>query len=131
MIEVELGDLLQMIPAIDRLKKVSNGSGRMIYKLSKIIKKVQIQADAFDEAKLEMVKKYGIEDQNGGFKTDEKGNYFIKIQMKDEFNREFNDLLHTKVELNINKFVPNDFDNLNLTAQQMLPLMPFIEDEEE
>lgn len=130
MIEVELGDLLQMIPAIDGLKKVSNGSGRMVYKLSKIIKKVQDQAEAFDDAKLEMVKKYGIEDQNGGFKTDEKGNYFIKTQLKDEFNKEFNELLHTKIELNINKFSISDFDNLNLNAEQMLPLMPFIEDEE-
>ena len=77
-----------------------------------------------------MVKRYGIEDQNGGFRTDEKGNYFIKAQLKDEFNKEFNELLHTKIELNINKFSISDFDNLNLNAEQMLPLMPFIEDEE-
>ena len=130
MIQVELGDLLQIIPSLDKLKKINNSSGRMVYKLSKIILRVQEQADAFDNAKLEMVKRYGIEDQNGGFRTDEKGNYYIKAQLKDEFNKEFNELLHTKIELNINKFSISDFDNLNLNAEQMLPLMPFIEDEE-
>lgn len=130
MIQVELGGLLQMIPSLDKLKKINNSSGRMVYKLSKIILRVQEQADAFDNAKLKMVKRYGIEDQNGGFRTDEKGNYYIKAQLKDEFNKEFNELLHTKIELNINKFSISDFDNLNLNAEQMLPLMPFIEDEE-
>lgn len=128
MIEVELGTLLNMVPALQKLSDIPNASGKMLYKISKIILRVNEEAEAYDRAKEGMVKKYSVEDENGGYKTDDKGNYLIKAQLKDKFNEEFSALIHTKIQLNVNKFSVDDFDGLNLTPQQMIPLMAFIEE---
>ena len=128
MIQVELGTLLNMVPALQKLSEIPNASGKMLYKISKIILKVNEQAEAYDKAKEGMVRKYGVQNQEGIYATDEKGNYLIKANLKEKFNEEFNALIHTKIELNINKFSIDDFDGLNLTPQQMIPLMEFIEE---
>lgn len=128
MIQVELGTLLNMVPALQKLSEIPNASGKMLYKISKIILKVNEQAEAYDKAKEGMVRKYGVQNQEGIYATDEKGNYLIKANLKEKFNEEFNALIHTRIELNINKFSIDDFDGLNLTPQQMIPLMGFIEE---
>ena len=128
MIQVELGALLNMIPALQKLSDIPNASGKILYKISKIILKVNDEADAFTKAKERMIQKYSVPDENGGFKMDEHGNYLIKAELQKEFNEEFSQLIHTVVTLNVNKFQIDDFDNLNLTPQQMMPLMPFIEE---
>lgn len=128
MIQVRLGQLLNMIPTLQKLSEIPNSSGRMLYKISKLILKINQEAESFNAAKRGMLKKYGILDENGKYLIGKDNEYLVKAQLKNDFNNEVTNLTNTIVDVDIDYFVIEDFDNLGLTPQELISLMSLIKE---
>lgn len=128
MIQVKLGELLNMIPVLQKLSEKPNSSGRMLYKISKLILKIRQEAESFNTAKRGMLKKYGVVDANGEYLIGEDRDYLIKEQLKEEFNKEVTNLINTNVDIGIDYFLAEDFDNLELTPQELISLISLIKE---
>jgi hypothetical protein len=92
------------------------------YWLTELAKKVAVEKEAIEKLKEELIKKYGVEDENGGIGipmyinvvTNEEG----EIVSRDvnpkfvEFQNEFNDLLQETKEVEHKEFKLSDFENI-------------------
>ena len=128
MIQVKLGQLLNMIPTLQKLSEIPNSSGRMLYKISKLILKINQEAESFNTAKRGMLKRYGVLDEHGEYLMGKDNDYLIKAQLKNDFNNEVTNLVNTMVDVDIDYFVIEDFDNLGLTPQELISLMSLIKE---
>lgn len=128
MIQVKLGQLLNMIPTLQKLSEIPNSSGKMLYKISKLILKIRQEAESFNTAKRGMLKKYGITDANGEYLIGNDNDYLVKEQLKEEFNKEVTSLINTEVDVDIDFFSVEDFDNLGLTSQELISLFSLIKE---
>ena len=127
MIELTLGQLIDMVPVLQQISKVPLSSGLMLYKFGKIINKVNEEVDLYNTTKQKMMDTYVGKDENGQFLRDENGNLLVKVELQEQLNKQLNDLVEIKETLDIDKFSISDFDNLGLNSQQILPLLPLIE----
>lgn len=127
MIELTLGQLIDMVPVLQQISKIPLSSGLMLYKFGKIINKVNEEVELYNTTKQKMMETYVAKDENGEYLRDENGNLFVKAELQERVNKELNDLIEIKETLNIDKFSISDFDNLGLNSQQILPLLPLIE----
>ena len=127
MIQVKLGELINMIPVLQVISQIPNSSGKMLYKISKLILKVNQEVNSFDAAKRGMLNKYGVKDENGNYLMDENNREFIiQEDKKSDFQKEFSELANSVVELDIDYFQAEDFNDLKLTPQQLISLMSII-----
>ena len=79
---------------------------------------------------MNLIKKYGMKDEQNELITDEKGNCKIADENINEFSTELNDLIATEVEINANKMSLDLFDDAEFSPSDMVLLEPFIETEE-
>ena len=125
--------LEQLINGSDAFKTLSQKplKARTAYAVGKILKSVDTEMQSFNDARMELIRKYGEKDDNNELKTDEQGNVRILPEVLDSFNNELHDLLETLVELNVNKIRIDDIEDINFTPSEMAQIGDFIEFGEE
>ena len=84
-------------------------------------KKIADLAKEIEQTRVEIIMNFGNE-------VDEIGKYFISEDKIEEAQKELQDLLNIKQELDINLISINDIENLNFTFPQMEALMFMIEE---
>ena len=84
-------------------------------------KKIADLAKEIEQTRAEIIMNFGNE-------VDEIGKYFISEDKIEEAQKELQDLLNIKQELDINLISINDIENLNFTFPQMEALMFMIEE---
>ena len=126
MIEIKLE---QLINSAESLKSLSQKSlkARSAYAVSKILKAADEEMTAFNEARMNLIRKYGEKDDNGELKSDENGNVHIIADSLNTFNQELRDLMDTQIEINANKIQINDIGDVEFTPAEMAQLDEFIE----
>lgn len=129
MIEIKLE---QLINSTDALKALSNKQlkAKSAYAVARILKVVDQEMTNFNDTRLELIKKYGVKDENGELKLDDNGNAQIETGSISVFNTEFKELLDTKIEINANKININDLGDIDFTPSEIAQLEEFIEFEE-
>jgi len=85
---------------------------------------------SFNDTRMELVRKYGIKDENNELILDENGNAQIDLEHRNAFNEEFNELLQSSIEINANKIRLDDLGDIDFTPSEMAQLEDFIEVEE-
>jgi hypothetical protein len=125
--------LEQLINGSDAFKALSQRplKARTAYAVGKILKLVDTEMQSFNDARMELIRKYGEKDDNNELKADEQGNVHIPSEVLDNFNNELRDLLDTSVELNVNKIRIDDIEDINFTPSEMAQIGDFIEFGEE
>jgi hypothetical protein len=89
--------------------------------LQKNIQTLIAAAREIDEVRVQVIEKYGSIDT-------ETGVYNIPPESIDEANKELFDFFMVSQDLNIHTFNLNDFDNIELTYEQMSIIMFMIEE---
>ena len=129
MINVKLETLVNSTEGLKGLSQKSL-KARTAFAIGKILKAADAEIGSFNEARMELIKKYGDKDENGELKTEENGNIRISPDNMISFTTELKELLDTTVEINANKIKMDDIGEVEFTPSEMAQLEEFIEFEE-
>jgi len=95
------------------------------FQLARIFSKLESESKIYFSEKQKLANKYAIKD-NDGKPVIKDGNY--TISNVDEFSKELNELLEIEIELGLDKIKMNLENEPNFTVEEMIVLMPFIEE---
>ena len=94
---------------------------KLSYKLSKILKKIDMEVQEIENTRVELVKKYGTSDEaSGNIKVEEGEN-------QEKFMSEYADLLNVETDINIDPISIDELpDSIKITPQQLAYIDKFI-----
>ena len=121
--------LEQLLNSAEALKKLSMQSlkARPAYMTAKLIKAADTEISNFNEIRMNLIKKYGEKDASGELILDENQNVRIYPDKLNDFNNEINELLKTNVEINTNKILLTDIEEIKFTPNEIAQLEEFID----
>ena len=90
--------------------------------LQKNINLILKMGQEIENARIDIAKQYGILDSDNSF-------YSIPEDKEEFVNHELNDLFNLTQEVNIHKLKLNDFENINLSFDQMSAILFMIDEE--
>ena len=93
------------------------------YWIGKLIKKLEKEIKDFEEARMKLVDQYGMKDKDGQLII-EKNQYVIED--KASFDKEFNELQSTEIEIDFPPIALSSFKDAEVTPGSMLVLDKFI-----
>ena len=126
MIKIKLEQLVNSTEALQKLSQVQL-KARLALEVSRMLKEAERELGFFNDARMNLINKYGEKDENGQLITDEQKNCKIGADVLQQFSNELQELLQTEVEINANKFNLDDFGDINFTPSEMSALESFIE----
>ncbi len=126
MITVKLSDLVNSTETLQKLAQ-KDFKAKLAWSISRLLKAADAEIQNFNEARMELIKKYGEKDETGELISDENGNCKIPPEVTKDFNAEFVDLINSEIEINANKLQLDLFEDTNFTPSDMAILEPFIE----
>lgn len=123
MITIKLGELKEIIEGLNEIleKELPVKPAYWFGKLAKMIKK---EMSDFEDARLNLVKKYAIKDENGNFIIEDNR---YKLTDNTAFETEFMELISTEIDID---FIPVSIDQLGdvkVSPVVMIGLDKFIE----
>ena len=98
--KLKLVEILNAKIVLEKLSKESF-SAKNAYIIQRNIKNINQETEFFEENKRTLLNKYNVEIGENGIRVPE--------NQTEEFIKEFNDLLHTEIEINILQISLNDF----------------------
>lgn len=127
MIEMKLKDVLDSMPVLKQLGE-RQLRGRVAYNIAKIMKQVENEFNLFNDARQQVIEKYGEKDDNGELKINEETNeYVFTPENLKSVSEELNMLLDQSVSINANKIKVEDLDTLGFTPVEMVAIEGYIE----
>ncbi len=99
------------------------------YKISKITQAVNIEFNALEVARGNLVKKYGKEEEVSKGKVP-RGEVKVDPEKEQEFFQEFNTLLDEDMKMDIDPISIDDLENISLTPADLLALQRILKEEE-
>lgn len=124
MIKISLGQLKAVYEngAMEKLADMELPV-KSVFKLIKLLKEIEPELKNLDETRIKLIKKYGkeVKDENG------EENIQVKDEEKDNYMKEWIEILNTEVEFDYEKFSLNDLGDIKLNTKDMLVLEPFFE----
>ena len=124
--------LEQLVNSTEGLRELSQKTlkARPAYAVAKILKAAEAEMTGFNDTRMNLIKKYGEKKDDGELNTDENGNVHIAPESLTDFNKELQELLDTRIEINANKIRIEDIGDVNFTPAEMAQLDNFIDIEE-
>lgn len=99
------------------------------YKVAKLLKNIDSEYTVYVKCVNNILIKYGELDSEGKLIPSGQG-YKIQEGKFDVCEEEINSLLNFEIEIPDVQFNCEEFSNLNLTINELFPLLPFIEEDE-
>lgn len=119
-VKIKLSQLVSSAESLGRLGGQPLPA-RQAFLLGKTLKAVNSELESYNATRLETCKRFGTEDKK-------KGQFEIPEENLEAFNKEFQDLLNTEVELNVDKLKLADLGNANLSGSDVVVLDWLIEE---
>ena len=130
MIKITNGELVQCVPILQRLTG-KELKAKTAWQVAKLVKAADKEVTDYEEARMKLINKYGVKNEDGTVKVDEDTKqYVIEDEFKQTFNNEHKELADGIIELPFNKFNVEDFDNVGFMPAELLMLEPFLNMEE-
>lgn len=130
MITVKIADLLNSTEILQKLSQ-KEFKAKLAWSITRLLKAAEAEIQAFNETRMNLIKKCGEKDENGELVTDENGNCKIEPNSIESFSKELNDLIETEVEINAHKIPISLLEDVDFTPAEMAALEPFIDMDEE
>lgn len=114
--------LAQMVNSVDTIKKLTKAELpiKLAFRFISLTKQIDEKLKVFEEARIELIKKYGTPTDDGGIRVDREN--------VPAFNQEYSSLLEEEVELDIQKIALDAFpDSLTLTPTELVQIEWLIE----
>ena len=96
------------------------------FKIARIQREMNKEIEAFEKERAAIAQKYGERDEDGNLKVDN-GNVIIQADKIEECNQELEALFSTEISLNVNKLNFDEVNGAEMTAQQAMGIIDFIE----
>lgn len=125
MIKVKIAELINSVNTLQQLAQ-KDFKAKLAWSIARLIKAAEVEIQSFNEARINLIDKYGAKDENGQLIADEKGNCTIIPEKVDDFSNELNELLESEIEINANPINMEMLEDLNFTPAEMAVLEPFI-----
>lgn len=129
MIQLLLRDIINSSDGLTGLSQ-RHLKAKTAYIVGKILKTVDTELSNFEQARMDLIRKYGLKDDNGELIEDENHNLHIAPENLQIFNTELTELMNTPVEIMANKISINDLGDIEFTPVEMAQLESFIEFDE-
>ena len=129
MIKIKINDILNSVEVLQKLSETKL-KAKLAWQVGRLLKATDVEIQQFNDARMNLIKKYGEKDENGELITDEGGNCRIVPEHSKDFSNELNELINEEVEINANKLVINDLEELDFTPAEMANLESYIDFEE-
>lgn len=126
MIRIKNQDLLNGIEILQKLSQ-THLKARPSWEVSRILKATDVEIQNFNEARMNLIRRYGEKDENGELITDSNDQCKIIPEEINNFAEEFNELVNAEVEINANKVRIDDIADKEFTPAEMSQLEPFID----
>lgn len=98
------------------------------YKIALLSNEIQKHIDFYQESFRNLLMEYGKKDESGNVKpTDDGQGVLLKEETMNEAYTKLAELRELDVELPDTKFSLDDFDNVEISPEEMMIIMPFIE----
>ena len=130
MIKVKLSDLVNSVETLQKLAQ-KDFKAKLAWSIARLLKSAEAEIQSFNEARLNLIKKYGEKDENGELITDDKGNCKINTESVNNFTAELNELMNTEVEINANKIDMALLEDIEFTPSDMTVLEPYVNMDDE
>lgn len=103
-------------------------SFKVAYKLTLLTKEIEKHIEFYQESFRNLLLEYSKKDEQGNPVSTEDGQgVLLKEETMTEAYQKLGELRELDVELPDTKFSPNDFDSVEISAEEMMVIMPFIE----
>lgn len=129
MITVKIENLLNSVETLQKLAQ-KDFKAKLAWQVSRLLKSAEAEIQAFNETRMNLIRKYGEKNENGDLITDDNGNCKILPENIETFTNELNELIASEVEINANKLDINLFGDIDFTPSDMALLEPFIDIDE-
>ena len=126
MIKLRINDLLNSTEVLQKLSK-TDLKAKTAWQVTRMLKAADAEIQSFNDARMNLIRKYGEKDENGELITNDENNCKIPDSTIEQFSVELNDLINSEIEINANKISINDIENLSFTPNEMNLLEPFID----
>lgn len=126
MIKIKLGELVNSTEVLQKLSQTEL-KAKLSWSVTKLLKAADKEMQDFNEARMNLIQKYGEKDENGELITDENKNCKIPEAGLQEFSAELNELVETEIEINVNPLNIDDLEDKEFTPAEMAILEPFID----
>lgn len=126
MIKVKISDLVNSTETLQKLAQ-QDFKAKLAWSIARLLKAAEAEIQSFNDARMNLIKKYGEKDENGELITDEGGNCKIEKDSISDFTNELNELVNTEVEINANRIDLNLLEDVDFTPSEITILEPFID----
>lgn len=126
MIKIKLGELVNSTEVLQKLSQTEL-KAKLSWAVTKLLKAADKEMQDFNEARMNLIQKYGEKDENGELITDENKNCKIPEAGLQKFSAELNELVETEIEINVNPLNIDDLEDKEFTPAEMAILEPFID----
>ena len=115
---MKLYEIINAIPALNKLGN-SDMQMAMAYKLQKLLTAIQTEISFFNTNQLKIIQEHGVIKDNGEFIIDE--------DKREVYAKVMDELAQTDVEPVFNKMKIAVIENIQISANDVGALMPFVE----
>ena len=126
MIATTIDSLLTIKPILQKLANTSM-SAKEAFQVLKMLKLIDKEYESIETVQKQMLDKYGDRNEEGGFNSDEKGNFIIKKDLINDYVKEMQTFLNEKIELSCSKIPMDILEKIELTPAQMMMIEDFVE----
>lgn len=126
MIETTISALITIKPVLQQLANTEMPA-RDSFTVLRLLKVIDKEYETIEATQRKMLESYGARDEAGNFMPDGRGGVIIKSENAQIFAEEMEQLLKTKVALDIMPLKLELLDKLKLTPNQLLKMEEFIE----
>lgn len=121
----------QLMNSVDVIQKLINSptplSAKISYQIIRIAREVESEYNLFQKSRTELIEKYAKKDENQK-PILENDRYQIVPDEQEDFTKEYNEIMDSSIELNVEPLALNDkvMEELRLTPLEWMKLEPFV-----
>jgi hypothetical protein len=125
--KLKLIEIINCNTVLNELSTNKSNNVRAVYKIAKMSKTLKAEMELVEEQRLNIIKKYCINDDNGNPKI-ENGQYVIAPENNEALQKELTDFLSISIEINAAPLTLEDLDGYDISSRQLTELFVIMED---
>ena len=121
----------QLMNSVEVIQKLINSptplSAKVSYQIIRIAREVESEYNLFQKSRTELIEKYAKKDENQK-PILENDRYQIVPDEQEDFTKEYNEIMNSSIELNVEPLALNDkvMEELKLTPLEWMKIEPFV-----
>lgn len=124
MIELTTTQLMDSVEAIQKMLDMEL-KAKTSYQIIRIAREIESEYNLFQKTRQQLIEKYAQKDDNGRAEV-KNDQYQVLPENRDMFLKEYEELMQSTIDVNVEPIALEDFGEAHLTPKMMIGLEPFI-----